>query len=275
MTTELEARLTESMHHQVDGLALSTDILDRATRRHQRRTTTIRIGYALGAAGLAGALAAGLSLGGGAAEPPAVVQAAPASMRLANAATASDNISYRIHLKSGSRVGDGAFDPRTASGYFRVPQDDSVTTEIMVNGTRYIGGEPPLGKLPADKGRGEKYGRYGQYPGKHKSLSLFGNGDAVVGAAAPNPAALFKALSQANATTSENPDGTFHFEYATTTGDVALNSDGRIARMTLTTTWRSTAKGRLDTGRFDTTIELSDYGLKVKVKRPADVVPTS
>jgi hypothetical protein len=178
---------------------------------------------------------------------------------------------------------EGAFDPRTDTGYVRAPQHDSVTTELLINGTRYIGGEPPLGPLSPDKGPGETYGRYGQYPGKYDRLSLYGGPDTVLGAAAPDPAALFKALKNADATTTENPDGTLHFEYTTqskegsttTSGDVTLNADGRIAKVALTGTWQSTAKGRLDTGTFAATLELFDYGVKVKVKRPTDVVPAN
>ena len=294
MNTELEERLLQSMHHKVDGIALTGDVLGRAARRHRRRTTTIRIGYALSAAGLAGALVAGLTVGNGAAprqdagKAPAG-QAEPASLRLVNAVAASDNISYRIRLTTGNPSGkggltyEGAFDPRTATGYVRQPRDDSVMTELLIAGTRYIGGEPPLGKLPPDKGRGETYGRYGRYPGKYERLSLYGGPDTVLGAASPDPAALFKALTAADAATTENADGTLHFEYATnskdgsgtTSGDVALNADGRIAKMALTGTWQSTAKGRLDTGTWIATLQLFDYGLKVNVKRPIDVVPAN
>jgi hypothetical protein len=281
MTTDLEARLIETMRRDAEGITLTGDVLGRATRRHRRRATTIRATYALGAAGLAGALAAGLTAGGGTAPRPSVVEAQPASMRLVHAAAASDNISYRMRLTTGVEGGDyeGAFDPRTATGYVRKPQDDSVVTELLINGTRYIGGEPPLQKLPADKGRGEKYGRYGQYAGKHDHLSLYGGPDTVLGAAAPNPAALFKALR--TATVTDNPDGSVHFEYAeksrdgssTSSGDVTLDADGRIAKVTLTTAWQSTAKGELQQGTTTSTLELFDYGTKVSVKRPKDVVP--
>jgi hypothetical protein len=208
---------------------------------------------------------------------------------LANAAAASDNISYRMRLTTGTQSGqggethEGAFDPKTATGYVRKPQDDSVMTELLIDGTRYIGGEPPLGPLPADMSPGETYGRYGQYPGKYDHLSLYGDPDSVLGAAAPDPAALFKALRNANATTRENPDGTLHFEYTTqfkygsgtTSGDVTLNADGRIAKVALTNTWQTTAKGRLDTGTLTATLELYGYGTEVKVQRPTDVVPAN
>jgi hypothetical protein len=294
MNTELEERLTESMRHTVDGIALTGDVLGRATRRHQRRVATVRIGYALGVAGLAGVVAVGTTVGNGgtprqdAGKAPAA-QPAPAALRLVNAAVASDNISYRMRLTTTNQSGqggltyEGAFDPRTATGVVRSPRDDSVMTELLIGGTRYIGGEPPLQKLPADKGPGEKYGRYGQYPGKHDRLSLYGEADTPLGAASPDPAALFKALTAVGATTTENPDGTLHFTYSTkfekgssaTSGDVTLNADGRIARVAMTSTWQSTIKGRLDTGTAKAILELYDYGVKVQVKRPTDVVPAN
>jgi hypothetical protein len=300
MNTDLEARLTDSMHRKVGGIALTSDVLGRAARRHHRRATTIRIGYALGVAGLAGVTAAGLTGGSGAtprqdAGKAPVVQAHPAALRLAAAAAASDNISYRMRLTSYARIAggrwgatetfEGAFDPKTATGYVRSPQDDSVMTELLIDGTRYIGGEPPLRPLPPEMAGlpHERYGRYGQYPGKYDRLSLYGGPHTVLGAAAPDPAALFKALKSANATTRENPDGSLHFEYttqvkdgsSTTSGDVTLNVDGRIAKVAFTRLWQSTAKGRLDKGTFNATLELFDYGLKVKVERPADVVPAN
>jgi hypothetical protein len=294
MTTELEERLLESMHHKVDGIVFSSDVLGRAARRHRRRTTTIRVGYALGVAGLAGALAAGLTVGTGvtpgqhAGRAPAV-QAVPASVRLVNAAAASDNISYRMRSRTVTATGqtsetyEGAFDPRTATGYVREPLDDSVMTELLIDGTRYMGGERLPGTLPPDKGPGETYGRYAQYPGKFDRLLLAGGSDTVLGAITPDPATLVKALKAADATTTQNPDGTLHFAYTThsadgsntTSGDVTLNADGRIAKVAYTDTWRSTAKGQLATGTFSATLELYDYGVAVKVQRPKDVVPSN
>jgi hypothetical protein len=283
----LEDHLKDSMRHRVDGIALGSDVLGRATRRHQNHTTKIKIGYGLGAAGLAGVLAAGLTLSGGpgAARPPAAIQAEPASMILANAAVASENISYRIRLTTDFLVYEGAFDPRTDTGYLRCPKDDSVLTEFLVNGTRYIGGEAPLGKLPADKagGKHETYGRYGQYPGKYHRLSIYGGSDGVLEAASPDPAALFAALKKADATTRKNPDGSLRFEYSrkekdgssATTGTATLTPDGRISTVTLTVAWQTTAKGRLDKGTYSSKLQLSDYGLVVTAKRPADVVPTT
>ncbi|WP_327008302.1 hypothetical protein OHA72_14225 [Dactylosporangium sp. NBC_01737] len=292
MSIDLETQLAAGMRAHVADIAVDGAVVARAARRHHRRTAVIRTGYALGVAGLAGVLAVGLTAGGGggtAKDRPAVQAEDPASLRLSKAAAASDNISYRMKVATGSATGpatrtcEGAFDPLTATGYVRCPQDDSVTVELMIDGVRYMGGEPPLTPLPADKGPGETYGRYGQYPGKHEHLSLYGDSGTVLGAAAPDPAALFKALQQANATITQNPDGTLHFDYvtqgsqgsSTTAGDVTLNADGRIASVTLSGTWQSTAKGRLDTGSFHATIELSDYGVAVHVDRPKDVVPAN
>ncbi|MBF9129718.1 hypothetical protein I0C86_12225 [Plantactinospora sp. S1510] len=291
MTTDIEEQLIAGMHQETAGVTLTSDVVGAARRRHQRRTVLLRATYAMGVLGLAGVTAAVLTVGGNgqpgptAGPPPATSAAAP-QLKLVAAVAASENISYRMRLATGDQSGrvgltyEGAFDPGTRTGYVRSPQDDSVMTELLINGTRYIGGEPPLGELPPDKGPGEKYGRYGQYPGKHDRLSLYGDADTVLGAASPDPAALFAALKSANATISETPDGRLHFEYATqsrdgsttTSGDVTRDAEGRIGKVALTGTWQSTAKGRLDTGTFTATLELFDYGVEVKVERPTDVV---
>lgn len=288
---DIDDRLGRRLHDIVDGETHSAPpvgaLIQRGRRARRRRTTA-----------LVGTTCALLALGVGTAltvptDSPAgrsgvttqAVSPAPASpaMRLVSAASASENTSYRMRLTNSGRDGlkyEGAFDPRTATGYVRAPQDDSVTTELLINGTRYMGGERPLGKLPADKGPGETYGRYGQYPGTYDRLSLYGGGNGVLAAAEPDPAALFAALKRQNATVTENPDGTLHYTYAetnrdgssSTAGDVTLDRDGRIATIALTFTWQSTAKGRLDTGTVNSTLELFDYGTAVTVERPTDVV---
>ncbi|MEU5786175.1 hypothetical protein ABZ754_00410 [Micromonospora purpureochromogenes] len=289
----LDERLAHRLHDIVDGESDSVPpvgvLLDRGRRARRRRTTAmVSATCALLAVGVATVATVATtptsgrpSVAAGQSSQPAAVSPA---MELVSAVTASENISYRMRLTSSGPGGltyEGAFDPRTATGYVRCPQDDSVMTELLIDGTRYIGGERPLGKLPADKaGPGETYGRYGQYPGKHDRLSLYDGGSGVLGAVSPDPAALFTALKSANATITENPDGSPHFTYTVTdktgstsaTGDVTLSRDGRIAKVVLTVTWQTTAKGRLDQGTSTLTLELSDYGLPVKVQRPADVV---
>ncbi|GAA3201808.1 hypothetical protein ACFO1B_06490 [Dactylosporangium siamense] len=293
MSIDLETQLAAGMHEHVTDLTVDgAAVLGRATRRHRRRVAVIRTGYALGVAGLAGVLAVGLTAGGtggrATQDPPAVQAGAPASLRLQKAAAASDNISYRMKLTMTNPAGEvfnvyeGAFDPLTATGRVSNSRDDSVAVELLIDGTRYMGAEPPLAPLPPDKGPGEKYSRYGQYPGRYDRLSLFGE-NSLLSAAAPDPAVLVKALEQVNATITQAADGTLHFTYSTqheldsttNAGDVTLNADGRIAKVTLVSTWQTTAKGRLDTGTVHATLELSDYGLPVHVERPADVVPAN
>jgi hypothetical protein len=301
MTIDLEEQLTAGMREEVAGIALTSDVLGEATRRHRRRTAMISLGYGLGVAGLAGVLAVGLTVGTGApprpdpGRPPAG-QVQPPALRLANAVAASDDISYRLKVTTAGKAStdgkpsgpgasqtyQGAFDPKTATGYVRMPLEAGVLTELLIGGTRYIGTEPPPnGATPP--GPHDPYSQYGQYPGKYDRLSYFLSGDPALSLLTPDPTALLKALKEANATTSENPDGTLHFQYTkqtaggstVTDGDVTLNADGRIAKVMLAGTWQSTLKGRLDAGEFTTTLELYDYGVAVKVDRPADVVPAN
>ncbi|MFF0655182.1 hypothetical protein [Micromonospora tulbaghiae] len=288
----LDERLANRLHGIVDGEPGSVPpvgaLLERG-RRARRRRTTAMVGATCALLALGAATAATVTTTPAPSRPAVSAEAfppepAPPALQLVSAVTASENISYRMRMTNSGPQGlsyEGAFDPRTATGYVRVAQDDSVMTELLINGTRYEGAERPRGALPADKaGPGETYGRYGQYPGRYDRLSLHGDGNSVLAAAAPDPAALFAALKSANATVSAKPDGTLHFEYTTsdkdgstsTAGDVTRDGDGRIAKVVLTGTWQSTVKGRLDTGTFGSTLELFDYGVTVTVQRPADVV---
>ncbi|MER7893716.1 hypothetical protein ABTX15_28265 [Micromonospora sp. NPDC094482] len=288
----LDEQLAHRLHDIVDGEPDSVPptgaLLERGRRARRRRTTTMVSAtcalLALGAA-TAATVATMPTPGRSGVTAEGTPPARPASpaMELVSAVTASENISYRMRLTNSGPDGlryEGAFDPTTATGYVRVALDDSIMTELLIAGTRYEGGERPHGPLPSDKGPGETYGRYGQHPGTYDRLSLYADGSNVLGAAAPDPAALFAALKSANATITENPDGTLHFEYATsaekgsttTRGDVTLDGDGRIAKVAITGTWQTTAKGRLDKGTFASTLELFDYGVEVKVNRPTDVV---
>ncbi|MET8524827.1 hypothetical protein [Micromonospora sp. NPDC005172] len=289
---DIDDRLVRGLHDLVDGEPDSAPdvraLIERGRQGRRRRATA-----------LAGTTCALLALGVGTAvtvttnappeRPGVTAQAAqpvPPALRLVSAATASENISYRMRLTNSGPGGltyEGAFDPRTATGYVRVPHDDSIQVELLIDGTRYEGAERPQGELPPEKGPGETYGRYGQYPGRYDRLSLQGDGNAVLGAAAPDPAALFAALRSANATVTENPDGTLHFAYTTadrdgstsTAGDVTLDRDSRIAMVALTFSWQSTAKGRLDQGTSTSTLQLFDYGVPVQVERPTDIVMMS
>jgi hypothetical protein len=294
MNATLEHHLAVGMHAEVAELSPPTGVLARATRNHRRRTAAIRLGYGLGVVSLAGALAVGIGVHGGSTPTPDATVDAPTaralspSVRLANAATASDNVSYQVTLTitagtgAPAQVYRGAFDPNTDSGHLALENEYGIMYELLVNGTRYIGTE----RRPDDRtpdGTHEPYGVYGEYPGKHDRLSFGLSQDPVVLGTTADPAGLFAALRTVQADITENPDGTLHFEYAevgtdsrvTHRGDVTLDRDGRIARVHITTDWQSTAKGRLDSGTLTRTLDLSDYGTEVKVTRPIRVVPAN
>ncbi|MEU4240496.1 hypothetical protein [Actinoplanes sp. NPDC026619] len=286
MSLELEHHLPAAMQHEADGVDFPAGLVARAARNHHHHQTKMRIGYALGAAGLAGALAAGLTITGGtqaptvAGPPPATAQT-PA-LRLAAAATASGDSSYRVKVTTDYSVYQGAFDPARKTGYLKAANEYGFLVQLLINGTKYEGTEPPADGKPPHSG-GEKYSRYGQHPGTFDHLSIEG-GDVENAAATPDPTALMKALREQNATITENADGTLHFEYtvtsdagkstSTTRGDVTLDAQKRIAKVATGFTWSSTVKGKLQSGKGKLIVELSDYGVPVQVQRPADVVPT-
>ncbi|NUO60558.1 MAG: hypothetical protein HOV78_28150 [Hamadaea sp.] len=287
-----EEQLTDRLHELAEvppSAAPTGRLLERGRRaRHRRAAVTSASLAAVVALGVVGVVAA---TAGTPDRPAATASAADPRLELVAAVTKSENISYRMRLTTAAASGqslttyEGAFDPTTDTGYVRAPQDDSVMVELLINGTRYIGGERPESPLPADKGAGETYGRYGQYPGKYDHLSIYGDSDTVVGAVAPDPAALFKALKAHDATVTRQPDGSVHFAYAessdkgltstNTSGDVTFDADGRVAKVVMTFHWQTTVKGRFQSGTVVSTLQLSDYGLAVQVQRPADVVPAS
>jgi hypothetical protein len=283
MNTDLEARLTESMHHTVDGIALTSDVLGRAKRRHQRRTTTIRIGYALGVTSVAGVLAAGLTLGGGAtprqdAGKAPTVQAQPASLRLASAVEASENVSYKVKVTVGSKDNrgaletmEGAFDPRTDTGFLNSssPGSGVVSYERLIDGVRFVGSSGSNNK-------------WKQYPGKHDRLAYDGALNGVAGASA-DPDQLFKALRQAGAAITETGARVYHFTVTlnggstglrsnTLSGDVTLDADKRIAKVTYEQVTQGEKAGQVYTSSSVVSVQLSDYGTPVTVERPTDVV---
>jgi hypothetical protein len=286
MSIELEHHLSAAMQHEADGADSPADILVRAARNHRNHKTKMRIGYALSAAGLAGALAAGLTIAGSAQTPkasgPPTASAQTPALRLAAAATASGNTSYRVTLTTDSFVYEGAFDPARKTGYLKSANEWGFLVQLLIDGTRYSGEEPPADGKPHPSD-GEKYSRYGQYPGTFDHLSFEG-GEVSDAAATPDPTALMKALRDQHATITENADGTLHFEYTVKSdggkstqkrkGDVTLDAHKRIAKVSTTFTWSSTVKGKLQSGKGKLTFELSDYGIPVKVQRPADVVLT-
>ncbi|MEV0718716.1 hypothetical protein [Asanoa sp. NPDC050611] len=282
----LDERLHDLVDGEVDSAAPVGTLLERG-RRARRRRRTAMAGSTLAVLALA-AVGVAAAVQPGPASPDVTAGATSPQLKLASAFATSKDISYRVRVTAdvvggGSKLTyEGAFDPTTDTGYVRVPLDDSVQTELLINGTRYAGGEPPTGPLPDDKqGPGEKYGRYGQYPGTYDQLSLYAEPGSVLAAAAPDPAALYDVFQKTNATVTENSDGTLHFAFNTQhdggsnaiSGDITLDADGRLGKVTLSDTWESTQKAA--TGTAIATLELFDYGVEVKVERPTDVVPAN
>jgi len=285
MITDIERELAAGMHDEVDGLALTRDIVAQAARRHRVRTTVHRTAYAAGVVGLAGALAVGLAAGNGGTHPgvgkPPVASAESPRLQLAAAAAASQNISYKVKVTCGTKTDpggmgttQGAIDPATDTGYLNTtyPSGGAVYYERLINGVRYIGSSGSQ--------------TWKQEPGTFENL---GYDEGLGVGTSADPKQLFDALQQADATVTKTGARTYHFEstkaydtqYATGqitfTGDVTLDGGNRIA----TVTYESTDKGQMKPGvkggaafesTYAATTELSDYGLPVVVEKPTKVV---
>lgn len=292
MTSDIEEQLMAGMRDEVAGLRLTTDIVGVAARRHHHRTLVQRTLYAAGVVGLAGAIAATFAIGvagqsggpgGAGGDQPPVVVAESANLQLVAAVTASENISYQVKLTRGTEkepaslsTTKGAFDPAAATGYLdsTSPGADVVYTERLIDGVRYVGSS------------GSK--AWKQYPGKHDRLAYDHNLNGAVGASA-DPEQLFAALREAKAVITKSGKNTFHFESnrpydnqwatgtVTLTGDVTLDADNRIGKVAYTLTDKGQMKPGVKGGlAYDSTqlftLELSNYGVPVKVEKPTNVV---
>jgi hypothetical protein len=290
MIMDIEDELRAGMRIHVAGVVLTTDLVGAAAQRNRRRIIVQRSMYAAGIAGLAGALAAVVAIGGGAAGvgdqgpgtgQPAVAADSP-QLQLAAAVAASENISYRIRVTAGTKEdpdgegsSEGAYDPATRSGYLNSPQAGSSTVYIqrLVNGELYLGSNnSPTWKQEPSNGK-------------------FEYGDALQGAATASgdPEELFKVLRQAG-TEVRKTGAVYHFESstpldtkyfatgtATLVGDVTLDANGRIAKVAIQEAQKGQFKpGVKGGGTFDSshvvTVELFDYGTSVTVDKPADVI---
>ncbi|MEU9738422.1 hypothetical protein AB0E12_04400 [Micromonospora chersina] len=308
MTTHLEDQLVAGMRDQAAGLTLTRDVLGAATRRHRRRTALHRTAYAAGVVGVAGALTAALTVGadnpgvrpgpsGPVAGRPAPV-ASPQSpqLRLAAAAAASENVSYRVRVTTTSLdapppkgelpepvsrrwVTTGAFDPATATGYLDSPYTGLRPAVAagpehlrLINGVLYFGGRdgqnPDNGKIV-----------WSRFPDRQDSLDY----DLAMGGrlgASASPEALLRVLTRAGATVTEQSPGVYHFEVSAPdpsneiiadrlVGEVTVGADGRIAKVAYDRTSRM-VRTRDYTSHLRVVIELSGYGLPVTVKVPAN-----
>ena len=88
---------------------------------------------------------------------------------------------------------------------------------------------------------------------------------------------------QSGATVTQTGARTYHFELARRgasnglmsdiyAGDVTLDGDQRIAKVTYVRTARAEKGGQVDTETSSVTVELSGYGMPVRVDKPADVI---
>jgi hypothetical protein len=149
---DVEEQLTTGMRERVVALSLTTDVVGEAARRHRGRAAVLRLGYAVGAVGLAGALATGMAIGGSdSGSPPTTHALAAPEVRLASAIAATEKISYQVkvtELYRGQRgseakpsITEGAFDPATKSGYLQsrwTGAEESIYYQRLVDGVLYI-----------------------------------------------------------------------------------------------------------------------------------------
>jgi hypothetical protein len=145
MTRTIEDLLAAAMREEVVGLTPAPDLVARAARRHRQRTRLRWAASVTGTAGIAAAVAIGLTV---ASSGPSAVRTGPGAAkaggqaatspqaRLVAAMTTSAQLSYRLHLVNTSILPDhqmtptsqprdlinwyadytGAYDPRTRSG---------------------------------------------------------------------------------------------------------------------------------------------------------------
>jgi hypothetical protein len=135
MTRTIEDLLAASMREEVAGLTPAPDLVARAAKRHRQRTRIRLAASVTGTAGIAAAVAIGLTVassgpgavrtGPGAAKAGGQAASSPQA-RLVAAMTASAQLSYRLHLVNTSIMPGrlinwyadytGVYDPRTRSG---------------------------------------------------------------------------------------------------------------------------------------------------------------
>jgi hypothetical protein len=295
MTNFIEEQLTEGMRERVAEITITTDVVRQTLRAHRRHVVMARTGYAVGAAGLAGALAAGVFITGGTGpavtpgRPPAAGAEAP-QVRLAAVVTASRGTSYRVkntiiyrsQPTSPQTVITGAFDPTTATGYLRYASADGTpwSEERLVDGDLYTGDLINLRPNPS-QGTGNKPAPspddrvdWTHDPGKKYTSLPYDDKSGVLGVVSADPEELFDTLTKSGAKISQTGPDTYHFEVAIAprpnlsdgkaVGDVTVGSDHRVAKVV----YEATMHFATETFVVDETLELSDYGTPVTVERP-------
>ncbi|SBT52379.1 hypothetical protein [Micromonospora auratinigra] len=309
MSSEVAEELAAGMRERTDGLALGRDVLGEATRRHRRRTVLHRSAYAVGVFGVAGVVAVGVGAPAGTGGAPAgrggasaPVAAGPSAtvadtprLRLAAAATASGNVSYRLRITTTVRGGsgtssapsddswvtEGAFDPATDTGFWDSPWEGKLrpsvvsgwSAEKLVGGVRYRAG------IDGSDRSGRKLA-WMREEGRHDHLDL----DTAMGGglgASGNPEELFRVLGQAGGTVTERGPGVYHFVLAVAqpsdkvladrfVGEVRVGADHRISRVSYDRTSRPARSER--PWHLAVLVEFSHYGEPVTVRPPEHLV---
>lgn len=296
MTNFIEEQLTEGMRERVAGVAITTDLVRQTLRAQRRHVVMARTGYAVGVAGLAGALAAGVLSTGGAgpgATPAgtAVAGSESSQVRLAAAVSASQGTSYRVkntityrsQPASPQTVITGAFDPATITGYLRFASADGTpwSEERLVDGDLYTADLAHPRPVPSDTAKKpapspDERVDWTHDPGK-KYTSLPYDPKPGVVAVSADPQQLLDALTQSGAKISQTGPDTYHFEVAIAprpnlsdgkaVGDVTVGSDHRVAKVV----YEATMHFATETAVVDETLELSGYGTPVTVERPGGI----
>lgn len=262
----VEEELVAGMRERVAGIHTTRDVVRDATRRHRRRSALWRTGYSSGALGLAAALFA-LTAGHGPTTPPDEVPDPP-RIALAAAVASSENLSckLRILITSTDPPGQepvrvvGAFDPATDTGYLVYPDRAPGDAELrLVDGVLYVG--------RAD-------GRFHQLSGRYETLIWYGPAaKSLTSMRSTDADSLFQVLRDVGTVTRVSA-GRYHFTATNgpmaQAGDVTLDGEGRISRVTYEWRFADEARGR-PVQRVDMT--MYEYGTHVTVERPVDVVP--
>jgi len=282
MTNSLEELLTAGMRDEVAGITITTDIVGETLRVQRRHTMIVRIGYAVGVVGLAGALTAGVLATGGTkpgptpGRPPvAGAQSAAgtessADVRLAAVVTASQSTSYKVKTtfakdesgKFGPMLAglEGAIDPASNTGYLRQTfAGGGWYEQRLIHGAWYDGNGTADGKVT-----------WIHNPGNYKSLAFTPKIGVFSGDVSADPQAQLDALKQRGAKISQTDANTYHFEVTlpaniTKVGDVTVGADQRVSKVVYKVTEHST---KLKDPSYFETMQFSDYGAPVTVDRP-------
>ncbi|MEE6263480.1 hypothetical protein [Plantactinospora sonchi] len=282
---DLDSRLSGGLRALVDDEPTTPpptgQIMLRGVRARRRRTVAV-VGASCVVLAVAGATVVAWP-GPASTDRSGVTVGAASSPRLelVAAIAASEALSYRVtatttYNKSygdtvtpdASYTSEGAFDPATATGYVRT---DGVESQRLVNGEMFI--HTTGGQFVRDPGRHDRLG----FDHHVMDGALSGSADREH---------LFDVLRQADAEITSTGERAYRFTAVSTvdepsgsatvtfTGDVTLDAEGRVAKVTYQ--WEK--RGRLTEPPVDVantvraTIGFSDYGLPVRVERPTDVV---